>query len=201
MDASPVDESRKGLTQEGLDRLLAWLHADAERAGRVLYEQIRPALVGGFRAHGCPEAHADDLADETILRVSCEPQGFFDAYVGEPLRYFRRVAHFVHLEYLRRQKKTVPLPEDIEVRAPAAAADEDVEREYGCLEECISHLGPNSRELVLQYYQGERRVKIESRKALAERLDTKLPQLRLRAHRIRATLKDCIVNCLNQKAA
>lgn len=200
MDASPCDENRKGLTQEGLDRLLGWLHADRERAGRILYEEIRPSLVGGFRAHGCPEAHADDLADETILRVSCEPQEFFDAYVGEPLRYFRRVAHFVHLEYLRRQRKTVPLPEDMDVRAPAAPAD-DVEREYGCLEECISHLRPNSREIVLGYYQGERRVKIELRKALAARLDTKLPQLRLKAHRIRAVLRDCIVNCLEQKAA
>lgn len=200
MDAPPDDENRKGLTQEGLDRLLGWLHADRERAGRILYEEIRPALVGGFRAHACPEAHADDLADETMLRVSCEPQEFFDTYVGEPLRYFRRVAHFVHLEYLRRQRKTVPLPEDMEVRAPAAP-DPEVEREYGCLEECISHLRPNSREIVLQYYQGDRRVKIELRKALAARLETKLPQLRLKAHRIRLTLRDCIVNCLSQKAA
>lgn len=200
MDASPADENRKSLTQEGLDRLLGWLHADPELAGSILYEEIRPSLVAGFRAHGCPEAHADDLADETMLRVSCEPREFFDDYVGEPLRYFRRVAHFVHLEYLRRQRRIVPLPEDIELRAPAAVT-EDVEREYGCLEECISHLRPNSRELVLQYYQGERRVKIELRKALAARLDTKLPQLRLKAHRIRTALKDCIVNCLSQQAA
>lgn len=195
MNASPIEENRRVLTQDSFDRLLRWLHPDRERAGKI-YEEIRSSLVGGFRAHGCPVP--DELADEAINRVAAEGPEFFAAYVGEPVRYFRRVAHYVHLEHLRRQRRTVPLPEDMDLRAPVA---EDVEQEYGCLEECMGQLRPGSRELVLQYYQGEKRVKIESRKRLATRLNTKLPQLRLKAHRIRLTLKECIMDCLRQKAA
>ncbi len=191
-----MDENRRELTQERFDRLLAWLHPDRVRAGEM-YEEIRSSLVRGFRAHGCPVA--DELADETINRVAAEPPEFFAAYVGEPRRYFRRVGHYVHLEYLRRQRQTVPLPEDMQVRAPAAA--EGVELEYECLEECMGQLRADSRELVLQYYKGEKRVKIESRKELATRLKTQLPQLRLKAHRIRVALKDCVIHCLKQKAA
>jgi DNA-directed RNA polymerase specialized sigma24 family protein len=195
LDASPIEENRRGLTQERFDCLLKWLHSDREQAGEI-YEEIRSSLVGGFRAHGCPVP--DELADETINRVAGEGPEFFAAYVGAPIRYFRRVAHYVHLEYLRRQRRTVPLPDDMDTRAPVA---EDVEQEYGCLEECIGQLRPGSRELVLQYYQGEKRVKIELRRKLATRLNTQLPQLRLKAHRIRVALKECIMDCLRQKAA
>lgn len=194
MDASPAQENRRNLTQESFDGLLKWLHADRERAG-VIYEDIRSSLVKGFRAHGCPVP--EELADETINRVATKLPEFVGTYVGEPVRYFRRVAHYVHLEYLRRERETVPLSDNVEVRAEA----EDVEQEYGCLEECIGRLLPGSRELVLQYYQGEKRLKIELRKELATRLNTKLPQLRLQAHRIRLVLKECILDCLKQKAA
>lgn len=195
MNASPADESRRGLTQESFDALLKWLHPDRARAGEV-YEQIRSSLVKGFRAHGCPVP--EELADETINRVAGEGPEFFAAYVGEPVRYFRRVGHYVHMEYLRRQRQTVALPDGVELRAPSS---EDVELEYGCLEECIGRLRPVSRELVLQYYRGERRLKIELRRQLAASLNTQLPQLRLKAHRIRAELKECILDCLGRKAA
>jgi DNA-directed RNA polymerase specialized sigma24 family protein len=195
LNASPVNESRRGLTQQSFDALLKWLHPERERAGEI-YEEIRSSLVRGFLAHGC--GAADELADETINRVAAEGPEFFAAYVGEPVRYFRRVGHYVHLEYLRRERRTVPLPEGVELRAPVA---EEVGPEYGCLEECIGQLQPGSRELVLQYYRGEKRLKIEARKELATRLNTKLPQLRLKAHRIRLVLKDCITDCVRQKAA
>ncbi len=197
MDAPPFDKNRRHLTQERFDRLLGWLHPDRGRAGEI-YEEIRSLLVKGFRAHGCPVA--DDLADLTINRVAQEEPEFFAAYVGEPAPYFRRVGYYIYKEWLRRQRQTVPLPEDMEVRAPAAAA-EDERVEYECLEECIGQLRPDSRELVLQYYKGEKRVKIELRKELATRLDTQLPQLRLKAHRIRLALKECIMRCLKQKMA
>lgn len=198
MDALTAEERGRALTREAFDGLLAWLHPERERAGQM-YEEIRSSLIKGFRAHGCPVS--EELADLTINRVAVKLPEFAGTYVGDPIRYFRRVAHYVHLEYLRREPERVTLPEHVELTAPAPADVEDIEREYECLEECIGTLKPRSRELVLQYYQGERRLKIELRKELAARFNTKLPILRLQAHRIRTALKDCIRDCLRQKAA
>ena len=195
MNASPIDENAKSLTQERFDDLLKWLNTDRNRAGEI-YEEIRTSLIKGFYAHGCTVP--DELADETINRVAIKLPEFAADYVGAPVRYFRRVAHYVHLEHLKQRKHTVDLPDDMPVRS---AATEDVEQEYGCLEQCMDQLRPSNRALVIQYYQGDKGLKIELRKQMATHLKTELPQLRLRAHRIRMTLKECITDCLKQKAA
>ena len=192
---TPIDENPKTLTQERFDDLLKWLNSDRDRAGEI-YEEIRTSLIKGFAAHGCTVA--DELADETINRVALKLPEFVGDYVGAPVRYFRRVAHYVHLEYLKRQRPMVDLPEDMKTRDDTP---DDVEQEYGCLEQCMDQLRPSSRELVIQYYQGEKGLKIELRKQMAIHLKTELPQLRLKAHRIRMTLKECITDCLKQKAA
>ena len=55
------------LTQEDFDRLLRWLDANLEAAGKE-YEAIRQRLIKIFARRGCSEA--EDLADETINRVT-----------------------------------------------------------------------------------------------------------------------------------
>lgn len=194
MNVSPIDENAKSLTRERFEDLLKWLNTDRDRAGEI-YEEIRTSLIKGFCAHGCTVP--DELADETINRVALKLPEFAADYVGAPVRYFRRVAHYVHLEYLKRQRHMVELPDDMQVRNTT----EDVEQEYGCLEQCMEQLRPSSRALVIQYYQGEKGIKIEIRKQMATHLKTELPQLRLKVHRIRMTLKDCITDCLKQKVA
>lgn len=194
MSATPIDENSKSLTQERFDSLLKWLSTDRDRAGEI-YEEIRTTLIKGFCAHGCTVP--DELADETINRVALKLPEFVGDYVGAPVRYFRRVAHYVHLEYLKRQKHMVDLPNDMQV----GDTTDDFEQEYGCLEQCMDQLRPGNRDLVIQYYQGEKGIKIELRKQMATHLKTELPQLRLKAHRIRMTLKDCITDCLKQKVA
>jgi hypothetical protein len=78
---------------------------------------------------------------------------------------------------------------------------ENIEPEYECLEQCLQQLTSRNRELVLQYYQGDKRVKIESRKALAHRLNTRLSAVRLQAYRIRLDMKKCIQECLERMVA
>ncbi len=183
------------LTRENFDRLLAWLHPEREQAGKV-YEEIRSVLMKVFRSHDCPVP--EELADETINRVAKKLPEIVETYVGDPARYFYRVAHYVHLEYLRRQPETTTLSEDLPL---PPESDEDIEVEYDCLEGCVRQLNPRNRELVLHYYQGEKGVKIERRRELARRLNIELPVLRLQAHRIRTGLKKCMRECLRQKAA
>jgi DNA-directed RNA polymerase specialized sigma24 family protein len=190
----------QNITQEDFDRLLAWLGPDSpddrERAGQR-YEAIRRRLIVIFTCRGCREA--EDLADETINRVIIKLPEILDAYVGDPALYFYGVAQKVHLEYLRKRPPThavlQPLPAPVE-------EEDDGEREYECLEECIGRLPAASRELVLEYYAAEKKAKIERRKKLAERLGIALNALRIRAHRIRAALLQCVQNCvLSQRGA
>jgi DNA-directed RNA polymerase specialized sigma24 family protein len=77
--------------------------------------------------------------------------------------------------------------------------DEDIEREYECLDCCIERLTPANRELILEYYREEKRAMIENRKRLAERLGVTPNALRVRADRVRNSLEKCVANCLKQK--
>ena len=178
------------LSQETFDDFLAWLDPDRERAGKK-YESIRRRLIEIFTCRGCRDA--EDLADETINRVALKAQEIAPGYVGDPALYFYGVAQKVHLESLRR-KPRVPPP-------PPVNEPNDVEFEYECLERCMEQLASSQRELVLQYYREDKRAKIDSRKELAAHLGIELNALRIRAHRLRATLRECVEKCIEARAA
>ena len=177
------------LTQEQFDRLLDWLDADRNAAG-LKYRNIQLRLVRIFACRGCGEA--ETLADETIDRVAAKIDWLVANYVGDPALYFYGVAQKVHLEYVRR--KPVPtLP-------PQVTDDDDSEQELNCLEECMEKLPEKHSDLVARYYQGEKRTKINSRKKLAEALGITLDALRIRAHRIRKELQQCVLQCVRLNA-
>lgn len=190
------------ITQDVFDKLLHWLDTDRDRAGSK-YEKIRVRLIKIFTCRGCCEA--DDLADETINRVTAKLGEMAENYSGDPALYFYGVAQKVHLEYLRK-KPLIQEPSESGSEAggqtawPPEAADE-VEHEYACLEQCMDHLPPETRRLVLEYYQEEKRAKIDHRKKLADQLGIAVNALRIRAHRIRLQLQQCVNSCLDQAPA
>jgi len=174
------------LTQTALDTLLTWLSPDRDEAG-VKYEAIRARLVTIFNSRGCAEP--EDLADETINRVIARLADVAEGYRGDPALYFYGVAKKVRQEYDKRKFRPAPTP-------PPPAAQEDVEELSACLEECMQALPPEQRHLVFQYYQGDKRVKINNRRRLAQELGIALNALRIRACRIRASLQQCVEACL-----
>jgi len=178
------------LTQEAFDRLLSWLDPNRDEAGKK-YEAIRSRLVKIFACRGCNEA--EELADETINRVTAKVGAIEETYVGDPALYFYGVAHKVHLEYLRKR----PIPQAFATVTPS----DNTEQEYECLERCIQQLPSNQRKLVLEYYQENKRAKIDHRKELARKMGIALNALRIRAHRVRLILQQCVQNCLEQKPA
>lgn len=190
------------LTQEAFDALLAWLDPDRERAGSK-YEAIRLRLIKIFTCRGCSEA--EELADETINRVSVRVTEIAGSYTGDPALYFYGVSQKVHLEYLRKdQKRHTELAVDAAVSTltvPTLSLSDDIEPEYECLERCLEHLPTDNRKLVVQYYQQEKQAKIEHRKMLAIELGIAVNALRIRAHRIRVALQQCVHNCLEQQSA
>lgn len=177
------------LSQESFDALLDWLDSNREQAG-IKYEQIRQRLIKIFTGRGCVEA--EDLADETINRVISKLDEIEKEFRGDRARYFYGVANKVQMEYLR--KKTPQAP------PPSLEDSNRIEQEYRCLEQCITYLSDENRELLLSYYQAEGRAKIEQRKQLAERLGIAPNALRIRAYRIRAALQECVEKCIERSS-
>ena len=190
------------LTQDAFDTLLDWLDADREGAASK-YEAIRLRLIKIFSCRGCSEA--EELADETINRVSAKVVEVAGSYTGDPALYFYGVSQKVHLEYLRKcQKRQAEVRVDSPasaLTAPLVSLDDDIEPEYECLERCLEHQAPDNRKLVVEYYQHEKHAKIEHRKLLATELGIAVNALRIRAHRIRLTLQQCVRDCLEAKPA
>lgn len=178
------------LTEEAFDRFLLWLDPDREEAGKK-YEDIRRHLVVIFNCRGCTEA--EELTDETINRVINRSQQMADTYHGNPVPYFVTVAHHLYLEYAARRPMRSELPPQL---PQPPAPDQEEEREYECFEQCIGRLPSANQELVLRYYQEDKQAKIDHRKRLAEEMGIKLNALRIRAHRIRLALQECIDECL-----
>jgi DNA-directed RNA polymerase specialized sigma24 family protein len=188
------------LTADSFELLLEWLDPNREAAGEK-YEKVRVRLIKIFNCRGCGES--DSLADETINRVLARVGEIRKNYSGDPALYFYGVAQKVHLEYLR---KRPPIQESalagaLSTSQSAPVKDDEIEEEYACLEECMDRLPSNNRRLVLEYYQLDKRAKIEHRKALAEQLGIGVNALRIRAHRIRLQLQACVEQCVEQSPA
>jgi DNA-directed RNA polymerase specialized sigma24 family protein len=178
------------LTQVAFDSLLAWLDADREQAGKK-YEFIRLRLIKMFACRGRPDA--EELADETINRVALKTPKLVQTYVGDPALYFYGVAQKIYLESLRRPPQVVePQPQVV---------SEEIKQAYDCLERCMEELSPSVRNLVLEYYQNDKRAKIEHRKKMAEMLGIAQNALRIRAHRVRMILQQCVKVCIEQELA
>ena len=183
-----IKKKDRELNSDAFEALLGWLAPDREEAGKR-YEEIRRRLIRIFACRGCGES--DILADETINRVARKVDELVATYEGDPGLYFYGVANKIHLEQLKKIKP--PVTEWHETKE-----EEDFEPEFECLDRCMDKLSMDNRDLVLKYYDHETDAKIEQRRLLAEALNIGLNALRIRAHRIRITLYQCIKGCLDE---
>jgi len=196
----PPPKKEWALTREAFERMLSWLDPDRERAG-ARYEEIRAKLIARFTRLPCV-VDPEDLANKTIDRVARILPKVIDSYKGRQEPYFYSVAYFIYEEYLKKPIH-LPLPEtDLPDPDPPKSPDllDDEELLDSCLSKCVQSLSETSREIILHYYRGERQVKIRLRKELAERLGIKLENLRLKAQRIRDSLKRCISDCVKSNS-
>lgn len=185
-----MKKQRKDLSRAEFDKLLGWLGTDRDTAGEK-YESIRQALIELFEAWQCLDP--DELADETINRVVSKLDELILKYTGDPALYFYGVAKMVHKEYFR---KTRPVELKETFGGSIDRPDNEKELLHACLDDCLAKLPPKDRDLVLMYYEGDKRKKIDSRKRLGTELDLSSNTLRVRVHRIRGNLEQCIRRCL-----
>lgn len=168
---------------------MKWLGSTPEQSGEK-YEEIRRRLISFFLNRQCAEA--EDLADETINRVAGRLGEIADSYDGEQMRYFYGVAHNIALEYSRRKRPPVVIP-------PPEPAGDEMEMYHECLDECLEHLPPRNREIILNYYRDKQEAGTTPRRELGAQMKLKTGALRVRAHRIRLKLEECINECLRRK--
>jgi len=195
----PISRKSKWvLTPESFNDLLLWLDQDRNQAAQK-YESIYYALVKRFRQLGVSDP--EELADQTMDRVARKLPTIISNYKGERKAYFFSLAYYVYIEYLRRAVIT-SLPTTDFPHPNLPGTEELFEKELldSCLEHCLAKLDAKNRDLIREYYHGDRRDKIRSRKELAGRLGITLAYLRLKAQRVRTELKSCILDCLERQA-
>src|SRR5215831_6651281 len=176
------------LTQEAWDGLLACLGQDRESAGEK-YIEIRGNLTRFFEWRGCP--FPEDHADETINRVAKRiAEG---EEIRNPASYCVGVARMLLLEInkerVREQQALGEMATAPQSATQAAPEPDQAEDRVECLRTCLKDLPSDNRELIVEYYQGEKGSKIENRKKLTERFGVPVNTLRMRALRLREKLQ------------
>jgi DNA-directed RNA polymerase specialized sigma24 family protein len=163
---------------------LSVLDADGERAAHE-YERLRGRTIGLLRWWGA--ADAEDLADLALDRVARKLDEGAMIADGSLGAYVRGVARMIFYESRRRpqvQRHDLPL-----ISPPAL----DEEAVYACLDSCLAALEPAERDLMLRYYGPGKPAEV--RRDLASHVGVTLTALRIRAHRLRLKLEQCVRAC------
>jgi RNA polymerase sigma factor (sigma-70 family) len=187
-----------GLTAETFARLLDRLDLDRDRAG-VRYEDLRRTLLRFFEWRGAP--FPEEQTDETIDRVARKlNEGVEIKNIGG---YCYEVARLVLLESLKGHdsRRIQPGPNEFETPARITETTDDAtekEIRLTCLESCLEGLTSDNRELIVEYYQDEKRGRIDRRKILADRLGLRREALANRAQRLRDKLEECVSRCMKK---
>ncbi len=180
-------------TPDDFNLFLGWLDPNIEKAAQR-YETIRRNLITIFTRRGCHRS--EELADETFNRVMRRLPQMINTYEGEPARYIVVVARNLHLEYIKEIEKLESLPEHDHTSLSIQQPDDSKEQDFACLEHCLRQLSAQQRKLVVEYYHESRRAKIDHRRQMADEMGINMNALRIRAHRIRAGLEECLKKCL-----
>lgn len=181
------------LTETAFDKLLAALAKDRATAGEK-YLLLKKNLVRFFETRGFTAA--DDAADEVFNRLARKLE---TEELENVNTYALGIARMLALELRKspEQKFSDELPPEIGVLPPDEEHQEK-ENKLKCLDKCLSELTLENREIIVGYYKGEKREKIENRNRLAETLGIPNNALRNRAVRLRDKLENCIRNCLRK---
>lgn len=190
LKASSIDGWK--LTELAFNKLLSSLSPDREEAADR-YELLRRKLIRFCESHG--SIPAEDRADEIINRVARKIEE--GVPIANIFSYSYGVAKMVLKEFWREGDRTRTLEQ---MRPPATTAarmvDDNENVRLRCFDSCLEQLSTDNQKLLLEYYQEEQHAKIEFRRRLAEQRKIPLNALRIRVHRIRRTLEQCVKECV-----
>ena len=193
-DKTKEPRKKWSLDRVALNKLLSCFSANTDEAA-IQYETARRKVVRYFEWRNVVQA--EDCADETMDRVArriVEGQK-----IDKLMAYIFGVARLIFQEVRKEEKIDVELdkapPAYLTVKPPEPV-DPDVR--LICFDRCLEELG-DEKTLLLAYYEGEGREKIDNRLELARKLKIPLNALRIRVHRLKRTLEACIARCLQSE--
>lgn len=181
------------LTAAAFERLLQTLDPDRDRAAAA-YERLRERIAGLMQWWGA--SIASELADETLDRVARKLEAGTVIREGSLGAFVRGVARLVFYEASRSRLHETPLPNNRDLAVPDPA--ENSEPALVCLDQCLSSLGSDDRNLVLRYYDMGETGKADARRRLGGEVGVSMAALRIRAFRLRERLERCVSACLGQ---
>jgi DNA-directed RNA polymerase specialized sigma24 family protein len=193
------------LTGDALTGLLTFLDADPERAA-LEYERLRQRLMKLFRWRGCLSFEA--YTDETVDRVARMIASGAEIHTSNRYALFHGVAmnllreHWRDAERQRRAIERMPLPQSsLHPEDVLAQRDEDTRSEarIRCLRGCLQRLPAASLSLIRRYYAEGDVLDKEQRKQIAAELHISASALRVRAHRIRGDVTQCVERCVGRE--
>jgi len=189
----PSSTTRKWtLTPEAFDNLLAVFHPNRDSAAQK-YLEVRVNLVRFFEWRGCP--FPEDHADETFNRVARKIAAGEE--IQKPAGYVMGVARLLVLEIIKSLSRQREALGEYQQSYSEMADVPESESRIECLQKCLQQLSPDNRELIIQYYQGDKGEKIENRRKIGERLGVAINTLRMRAQRLRERLQGCVEECVD----
>ncbi len=129
-----------------LDALMARYHAGDFAAVTALVEGIGPQLHRFFMAQAASRSDADDLLQETWLRIHRVRHTY---HPGEPvLPWFYAIARRTHIDHYRRSSRTTARERRLEELPDAMAAPLEDEPPTDDLEALLAPLSENQREVI-----------------------------------------------------
>jgi DNA-directed RNA polymerase specialized sigma24 family protein len=202
--SAPRDTTKQRKTKWSLDgvafdKLLDQFSADRDKAA-VQYDLAWRKVVRYFEWRSVRTA--DACADETMDRVARRLKE--GQKIDKLMAYIFATAHHILQEVLKAESERGAIAlEDAPLAYLQQKEPEIVDPDVRliCFDRCLTELGTDNRDLILGYYEGEGREKIENRLALSKRLKIPLNALRIRVHRIKRMLEACIAECLTGATA
>ena len=170
--------------QQAFEALLLRLEPDYPDP-HTRYKQFRLKMVKFFAWRRCEDP--DGLADETIGRAIKNISAGEEIRADKPYSYIYAIAKHVFMEYIRDNKKRETIVNSLSDNLQSHSANLQ-----DCRAQCLQKLSSDKRKLLEQYYMGE-----ETREKLAQMLDISLNALRLKVHRLKADLRICYEECLD----
>jgi DNA-directed RNA polymerase specialized sigma24 family protein len=180
------------LTQKELEQLLGFLEADRDRAGAA-YNRLRNLLVNECtrRNHSAPDAGADAVLDRVAARLASGLA--LERAKLEP--FCKGITRLVCLEDHRHQWRGQQAAH-LQAAQQQIRSEVDREQELRQQERCLQELTVAERALLQAYYQrislGTFHESTQERLQLAAQMGVNLNTLRLRVHRLRLRLEECV---------
>jgi len=169
--------------------------ASDDSSDELLYRRFRLRLVRYFHWHRC--ADPELCADDTLFRV--ERKLAAGEQVLDIHAYLFGVARIVARQAAsRRVKEQAVLDALTDLRPAEGSFGGELHQDDSvlCLQSCLDALMPDQRELLLRYYTGSQRERIDNRSRLAAELGLGMNALRNRALRLRDRLEHCTRDCM-----